>query len=67
MEKLPRVLFTEERFVKRMRPKILKSIIPKDTHIVLAGMCPFEKEHQIPFRTVSTAIIGSISNTELHI
>jgi len=67
MEKLPRVLFTEERFVKRMRPKTLKSIIAKEIHIVLTGIAPFEREYNIPSRTVSTAIMGSISNMELHI
>ena len=67
MEKLPKVLFTEEIFVKMMRPKMLKSITAKDTHTVLAGISPFETDDRIPLRTVSTAIIGSISNTELHI
>jgi len=67
MEKLPRVLFTAERFVKRMRPEILKRIIPKAAHIVLTDMKPLESDNSIPFKTVSTAIMGSISNTELHI
>ena len=52
MEKLPRVLFTAERFVKRMRPEILKRIIPKAAHIVLTDMKPLESDNSIPFKTV---------------